>query len=242
MPEARLAASKGSTEIEFTGKVASPNPELHANIFSRLLWFWLDPLVWRGAKEELTNGDFFYVRSDCLLCSQRPRPHPAVREKSRPHPSGWTGSLPEHGGRGNTEILFNSEKLQTKFMAARITEEWRLEQKKPKEKQNLVNVLVRSIAVTGELPPYACGTLTLRFRWDAHSRGMYLRGDHHTQWRTFGWQYLSVVLIGLTASAGRISQAVVLFYLLAAFANPTSTDTEVAPKGEDGGGSGTPTS
>ena len=53
----------GRTEVEFTGKVASPNPQVHANFLSKLVWAWLDRFVKRGANEDLVNGDFFFVRS-----------------------------------------------------------------------------------------------------------------------------------------------------------------------------------
>jgi len=47
------------------------------------------------------------------------------------------------------------------------------------------------------------------------------------QWRVFGWEYLRIVIIGLFASAGRICQTVFLLYLLIAYSNPASSDSEV---------------
>ena len=51
------------------------------------------------------------------------------------------------------------------------------------------------------------------------------------QWRVFGWQYLRLSLIGLLASAGRIGQTLCLLYLLIAYSNPASSDSEVRPAG-----------
>jgi len=61
----------------------------------------------------------------------------------------------------------------------------------------------------------ACGRKLLRVR----------------QWRVFGWEYLRLSLIGLLASAGRIGQTIFLLYLLIAYSNPASSDTEVRAAG-----------